>query len=189
MILHTRTLGAHLDTSQLRARRMQTAAADAMRVHMRIRDTALRKRVTPGKLLPKGLCGCEATPVNATHLSKLRTELADGAVGTRLAKARAPELALLLYGGDMILEPEVHILLARATLLRRQLHLSPHLARDVKEIWYLYAMRQQPGSVTTEQALAAAHLEPMQPAGLGCRDPRGKASKAYGPVGLLLHSP
>ena len=120
-----------------------------------------RAQVIAGKVIPAALYGCQSSPAASTKVARLRSAIVD-TLDRTAARTRSLPLAFVLQ--NMELDPLVHILVMRASAVRRMWHLFPELQPVMIEC--------------LEKAIEANQSQEGPP----------KDGNAIGPVSLLLCS-
>ena len=86
-----------------------------------------KEKVIRGKLLPKGLFGCESTPINETAMQKFRTAIATAL--TFATSKRSTDFAFAVASGRTDLDPDVEVYARRVTMYRRTVGGNPSMKK------------------------------------------------------------
>ena len=145
VVLHARNLGAHFDSTRrgwgvTLTQRLAHATAILGTLDTLGVDALRKARLCDMAVLPKGLYGCEATPVNDLSLANFRARLAKVLHARPHPHGRSPAMVFLVRTpvGREDLDPDLRIFTLRMHMLRRQLLLWPEAPDMVRGILQVY---------------------------------------------------
>ena len=113
-------------------KRMQAATSSTERLNFFKAPYDQKKHIAKAKLLPKGLYGCETSPINETAMRTWRATTATALTFT--TTRRSVDLTYAVASGKTDLDPEVNVYVRRAVAARRAWHKNYLHKKNIEEI-------------------------------------------------------
>ena len=134
--------------------------------------------------LPKGLYGCEGSPVCEAAMASFRTAIARTVAPQSSLASLSQVFMTSSFGRD--LDPDVNVTHRRATMLRRMVCKHPEIEEKVIRAANIYKAKGLEGSY--EEGNSLKELQASPPPGFQERKNWRPNVAIYGPVGLLINS-
>ena len=190
VITDGRDLGAHLNAAEGRmygttlTKRLEETAKEVESLNRAKAPYPTKAKIIRAAKLPKGLYGCEVSPINESALRTFRTAITKTLTYTTDQRSADLTFATASHGPD--LDPEVAIAMRRAVAVRRYISKSEANERMARKIIKNYGAKREPGVYEDEEQLRQKELG-GEPTSIEKAQIR-KQCNPRGPIGLFLET-